>query len=902
MRMAKRLALLIPCIVVLLLTIGVRKVDACWTGEYLELNYMDCPQATANGECLYTEGDVARFQASVFPAGEPFSGNVPQPLADAFEDEQLAAISAIFWTEAGQLPTSVTPLVPDVDEATPQDYSSTFTEVDSYTSAFGINGITVDIIDDCEVETNEVFYGLLQIDHGAFRVFEEDIINLYESADITPTVWKGIIIQDNDDHFYIEKENYDINEDQGTFTFSVCRIGQLAEQRTIEYKTCDMTAVSTSPNPDFSAVYTNLVIPAGDTCAMGSVDIVNDPYTREDTEMFSINIVYNDPSVKGCTGKVINPSKAFVTIRDVMYTYFKIQFCEYAVTEPREGSFEFKFKIQRVGNHEATSTIYYNVTSISATAVKDYEPPASDIFTTINANTDSVELSIPIHADASREDPETFEISIGNPSSGIVSDSNKATVTIYDVSTSKSCARLDSAIYTVFEASEEVVLKIIRDGNLCNMETIAIETTDIDAVSSSSNGAIADFVSDFPNEFNFDQDQAELPITLTIINDEVKEDTECFKVCLKPPMNQENAMDICTPECATVMIKNDDAISPSYAFESSYFEVLEQSGSLRLNLIRSGDLGEASTAQVIVSEQGINSATLAEDFDFPSTVFFDINQSSSSLLIDIQTNDGFEGEEKFTLEILDADATQQSGIKRATVVICDNCECQPACVHGKCLPGGTCWCYPAYTGQQCDIPVVIVFESLTITESPPTVAIHYSDDLNDPTSASYIQMKAVLESELVQALNGLPGFLSVRVLRFRPGSVVVDYVVEFASNADANSADVRDAVNGIVDSNGILGNSNFKLTATATASESSNIRRSSSDGEVIGIIIGGVLGILILVLLGLLGLCVLYRRQNQLLAGGGRNRDTFELRPYEGPNQPYAAHNGILGSIGSPLY
>ena len=36
----------------------------------------------------------------------------------------------------------------------------------------------------------------------------------------------------------------------------------------------------------------------------------------EPTEVFGINIVFNDPSSTGCTGKVIPPSKAYVTIHD----------------------------------------------------------------------------------------------------------------------------------------------------------------------------------------------------------------------------------------------------------------------------------------------------------------------------------------------------------------------------------------------------------------------------------------------------------------------------------------------------------------------------------------------------------------------------------------------------------
>ena len=80
-----------------------------------------------------------------------------------------------------------------------------------------------------------------------------------------------------------------------------------------EYSTCDITAESGS---DYEAVTSGSIqFQSGATSGVGTVEIL-DEQTIESTEVFGINIVFNDPSSTGCTGKVIPPSKAYVTIHD----------------------------------------------------------------------------------------------------------------------------------------------------------------------------------------------------------------------------------------------------------------------------------------------------------------------------------------------------------------------------------------------------------------------------------------------------------------------------------------------------------------------------------------------------------------------------------------------------------
>ena len=64
---------------------------------------------------------------------------------------------------------------------------------------------------------------------------------------------------------------------------------------------------------------------------------------------------------------------------------------------------------------------------------KDFHPPTTTLVQ-FNSNAPSAEATVNINSDVTTEAPETFEVSIANPSTGRVVSPFKAVVTILDIS------------------------------------------------------------------------------------------------------------------------------------------------------------------------------------------------------------------------------------------------------------------------------------------------------------------------------------------------------------------------------------------------------------------------------------------------------------------------------------
>ncbi|XP_072015810.1 uncharacterized protein [Amphiura filiformis] len=116
-------------------------------------------------------------------------------------------------------------------------------------------------------------------------------------------------------------------------------------------------------------------------------------------------------------------------------TYW-IEFCDYKADES-QSPFTFVIKRSTTGD---VATITCSTRDVSATGSLDFEPLDGQTVT-FAAGSDSTTCSVIILPDVSQEDPEVFEIAISSPSTGELGDVNKATVTIYDSSSSREYLR-----------------------------------------------------------------------------------------------------------------------------------------------------------------------------------------------------------------------------------------------------------------------------------------------------------------------------------------------------------------------------------------------------------------------------------------------------------------------------
>ncbi|XP_072042110.1 adhesion G-protein coupled receptor V1-like isoform X2 [Amphiura filiformis] len=512
--------------------------------------------------------------------------------------------------------------------------------------------IPIDTIDDCDVEGDEVFsvYSRSQL-----------IDQVLGSSD--PDDGFEVVIEDNDDEYYFATDHYVVAEEPDastTVTLTVNRNvdGVLAE-RTIEYSTMSLTAES--PNDFTQANKENIDFADGDTTA--TVDItINSDDQIEGPEVFAVKLFYDvdvDPTV--CTGKIGEDGITYITIHDPETTLFSFEYHDYTVCEPLQGETEtIALNVVRSGNTAKTSTIGLSIRDISARGGLDYTLPSL----TVNFDVDDtmIPVSIDIESDASKEEPETFELSIDAvpDNNDVISKPCTTVVTIYDSSTKRSCVEFTAPAVSVLESSSAVSVTLLRSGNVEDAAEIGLTTADVDAKSDQ------DYTGLQSSTILFGPGQTIFTATIPIMNDQIKESDECFKLSLHKLTGAVDNVDICSTD-ATVIIKDDD---DQFYFEGTMAKV-EEGECTEVTILRCGYLDKESSVNVNVLPSSADNSDYEEIEDISPFIQFGNNQDSHTLRICAIDDSLYEKDEKFSL-VLQPNAGQIRFPDQVWVVIKSN--------------------------------------------------------------------------------------------------------------------------------------------------------------------------------------------------------------------------------------
>ncbi|XP_069831936.1 adhesion G protein-coupled receptor F5-like isoform X2 [Dendropsophus ebraccatus] len=139
----------------------------------------------------------------------------------------------------------------------------------------------------------------------------------------------------------------------------------------------------------------------------------------------------------------------------------------------------------------------------------------------------------------------------------------------------------------------------------------------------------------------------------------------------------------------------------------------------------------------------------------------------------------------FPIQVVPND-TEITSINITSVCSQTGSNVQCSCESGYTWPAAVCSSYTTCSGsnasscscitgtsvptQYCQAQPVSINLSLKILEN-------FTPDFANPTSTKYIEYKGKIETQLTSAYQSLPGFRSVTVTGFRPGSIVADYTV-----------------------------------------------------------------------------------------------------------------------------
>ncbi|XP_072019196.1 uncharacterized protein [Amphiura filiformis] len=582
-------------------------------------------------------------------------------------------------------------------------YLDIYQEVYSASRQGDLDYIPIDTVDDCDVEGGVDGYEV-------FSVLSRPQNNLGFLDTPDPQDGFEVRIVDNDDEFCFESENIEVVEGADAdilLSLTVKRTGVLAA-KTIEYSTTSLTANL----DDFDSVTLgNIVFGLGSTEETVDITIKCDGEV-EGPEMFAVDLYHpTDPDPSVCTGKICRPGRAFVTIHDHQKSLFSFEYHDYAVCEPLQGDSEkFTLNVVRRGNIDGESTIELRLRDISAEGGLDYTSPAS-LSITFEMDETSKEVCIDINSDASKEDPETFELFIKDVSgkNDVISKPCTTVVTIHDSSTKRSCVEFAAPAASVLESSSVVRVTLLRSGNVEEAVQIGLTTADIDAKS------VQDYNGLQSSPISFGPGQTSVTETITIVNDQIKETDECFQLSLHKLTNAVDNVDICSTD-ATVVIKDDD---DQFYFEG-IFAMVEEGQCTEVKILRSGYLDQMSSVRVTaVSAVPLSAETSDYEIqDISSAIQFGNNQDSHTLRVCATDDSLYEKDEKFLLVLQPNDGINNNGQiqfpDRVTVVIVSNDQepisCDPVCVNGECVEGNNCDCDREYAGERCEIQITCSLE------------------------------------------------------------------------------------------------------------------------------------------------------------------------------------------------
>ncbi len=313
------------------------------------------------------------------------------------------------------------------------------------------------------------------------------------------------------------------------------------------------------------------------------------------------------------------------------------------------------------GDASRASSINFTATPISAYAGFDFSPVSGTL--TFAPGETSKTILVPINNDTISEDPETFRVTLNDPSPGsIIGTPGSAIVTIIDDDV-QSIVQFSPANYTVSELGGTVTVMVVasRQGNPNNTLTVQYRTYSGTALEG------ADYVGT-SGTLTFGPGETSKPITVQILNDNLIESTENFFVALSNPGP---GVAVGTAATATVEIADDDSPSATIGFSAKSFDVDEGAGFANLTVTRSGGLGVSATVNYATSD-----GTAVAGVNYQATtgsVTFGVGEVSKVIQIPIIDDATADPTLTFTVTLTSPTGTGfVGGQSTATVNILDN--------------------------------------------------------------------------------------------------------------------------------------------------------------------------------------------------------------------------------------
>ena len=330
-------------------------------------------------------------------------------------------------------------------------------------------------------------------------------------------------------------------------------------------------------------------------------------------------------------GLTPSPSAVLTILDDDLGGVIQFGAANYSI---KEGVASLKILVRRSGGSAGGVTVAYGVSGGTATNGADFTLLAGtlDFAPGVLSRT----LVVPVTNDTDVEGPETFTVTLANPTGGAsLGPIASTTVTLLDNEPGVPTVQLGAAAYRVLEppgstSSGFVTLTVRRAGNLTGPSSVTLSTANGTAT------AGQDYTAQVALPVAFAAKQAVATVKIPILGDLVDEPDEQFTVTI-------SGTGVIAPSSATVTVVDND-VAGTIQFQAAVWSVSEWKGFVALTVTRTkGTAAGASVHYATVP----GTATAADYTPTSGTLTFAAGEVSKTLIVSVTGDGASEGAESF---------------------------------------------------------------------------------------------------------------------------------------------------------------------------------------------------------------------------------------------------------------
>ena len=489
------------------------------------------------------------------------------------------------------------------------------------------------------------------------RTFKVTLSNPNPPAEVTlGTTEVTVTITDSDPAMVgtIQFKNapYSVNENQGSVTIIVSRVGGTDGLVSAQLSSQDISATSVlGPNQDYSAVSQTIMFANGNsTDQMIQIPVVDDAVFEGD-ERFQVSLsnptgdpMINIPPTLGASAEVT------IVDNEVAPPAGTIRFTSSSFSGSEAlGNAGIPITVTRTGGAGAAA-IQIVLTAGTASTPADFGTPNPSTLNWADGETGDKSFVVPV-VDNNRDEPAktfnaSFNITAGN---AVAVDPSTVTVTIDDDDTAGTFGFMPATVADS-ENAGNVTLTIARTGGSDGAATILVTTGGGSAVPGTDYTALTN------QPVSFADGQLTATVNVAIIDNDMFGSDKTFDATLTTSTS--GAMIDPVTGTAMVTITENDAPSPgNFSFSRSKYSVEEAAGTRTIDVMRTGGSDVAASVEYRVRPGTAGSADFTEAVGI---LDFAIGETSKTFDVEIANDALLETDETINLRL--ANPTNGAGL------------------------------------------------------------------------------------------------------------------------------------------------------------------------------------------------------------------------------------------------